>query len=161
MRTEKSFTERRQLEQKRPMKKKPHRIFFLFLISVFLFSCGSDSQKIVGRWEKVKDVLDNGTVVEKNSPYNYYKNYMVDFRSDGKLFIEYDTDQSLGSVKHRQDKGEWKLQKNNLPEFPFLLTVKIIAEDETRESINKVKTLSDKELIFVSQDKHTVYFERK
>jgi len=143
------------------MKKKLSYIFFLSLISTFLFSCGSNSQKIVGRWEKIKDVMENGTVIEKNSPYNYYKNYTVDFRSDGKLFIDYDNDQSHGTTKHRQDKGTWDLKKNKSSKFPYLLTVKIITGAETRESTNQIITLSAKELVFVSPDKHTVYFERK
>lgn len=143
------------------MKNSIARLLTFALASLLFVSCGGDSQKLVGRWQKTKDVLQDGTVIDQNSPYNYYKNYTVDFRSDGKVFIEYDSDLSQGQTKHHQNKGEWKLAKGDSTGIPYLLTVRIIAGEETRVSLNRIITLSDKELVFISQDKHTVHFTRK
>ncbi|MEW6468179.1 MAG: lipocalin family protein [Bacteroidota bacterium] len=134
---------------------------FSFLACIAASSCGSESHKIIGRWTKVKEVLANGSVIDQNSPYNYYKNYTVDFRSDNKVYISFDTDQSSGTTKQNEDQGEWRLEKSDSAGFLYNLTVRITDRNESRETVNQVKTLSDNELVLVSKDGHMVYFTRK
>lgn len=109
----------------------------------------------------MKEVLANGSVIDQNSPYNYYKNYTVDFRSDNKVYISFDTDQSSGTTKQNEDQGEWRLEKSDSAGFLYNLTVRITDRNESRETVNQIKTLSDNELVLVSKDGHMVYFTRK
>src|SRR5947208_34946 len=103
-------------------------LFSILIISLLLFSCNNSSDKLKGRWSLVKRISPQGKVVDENSAFNFYENYIMDFNSDGNtLFLEYDS-KGFGhgrNPEHREKKGEWTIEKGSEPDYPFQLTLRL------------------------------------
>jgi hypothetical protein len=53
-----------------------------------------------------------------------------------------------------------KLKKNSEADYPYLLTLRINMDEGIEETSNKVRTLSENELIYIAPDNFTWYFEK-
>lgn len=136
----------------------------VFILTCSFLSCSSDTDKLTGRWSLVKRISPEGNVVDNDSPFNFMENYVSDFNADGKtLLIEYDS-KGLGKrhgVTHKQKNGEWSIVEGEETEYPFVLTLRVNDEDgSVEETANKVRTLSENELIYLAPDGFTWYFEK-
>jgi hypothetical protein len=138
-------------------------IISLIFISATFFSCSNGGNKLEGRWSLIKRISPQGNIVDESSPFNFYENYVMEFNSDGKaLLVEFDSKGfGHGRNTHKVKHGDWKIEKSDEQDYPYLLTLRLNMDDGVEERSNKVRTLSGTELIYVAPDNFTWYFEKK
>lgn len=136
----------------------------VLIVSCLLFSCNGDTDKLTGRWGLVKRISPEGNVVDNDSPFNFMENYVADFNADGKtLLLEYDSKglSKRHGTTHKEKHGEWSIIEGEETEYPYVLTLRVNDEDgSVEETANKVRTLSENELIYLAPDGFTWYFEK-
>lgn len=139
-------------------------LLILFITCNLSYSCRNDADKLTGRWHLTKRISPQGNVVDDSSPFNFMENYVSDFNEDGKtLLIEYDS-KGLGKrhgTTHREKHGEYSLEKGHESNYPYTLTLRVNDDGKIEETANKVRTLSSTELIYISLDNFTWYFEKQ